>query len=145
MTEASKHDVRRTPEQRRAAHAAATAVSVAERDSDRFKKEYRAYVDRLGPTIVINGLGQALAMERSAAGSNGDSPHGLLYANLSNWLCRTDGGVYPEARDLLTALIAGSQGEYLRAQSEALSWLQWHKNLCRAQLPRDRDLSAEDA
>jgi CRISPR-associated protein Cmr5 len=103
---------------------------------------YRAYTDRLGPAIVMNGLGQALATERAAAGSATDreSPerkaHAALYDNVSRWLCRAGGGVYPAELDLLAALMDGEQITYLRAQAEVLAWLTWHKKFCRAELPR---------
>ena len=57
----------RTIAQRRAADALARITELSER-SARFKERYRSYVDRLGPAIVMNGLGQALATERAAAG-----------------------------------------------------------------------------
>ena len=53
--------------QQRAASALQRVNELADQSED-FKKRYRAYVDRLGPTIVMNGLGQALATERAAAG-----------------------------------------------------------------------------
>ena len=120
----------RTIEQRRAAD----ALSCVERlsaEPDEFRKRYRAYVDRLGPTIVMNGLGQALATERAAAGAepkNGrERAHRQLYDNLQNWLCRKEGGVYPSSGDLLQAIMAENESRYLHAQAEALAWLEWHK------------------
>ena len=56
-----------TIEQQRAADALGRVQALSGR-SDGFKKRYRSYVDRLGPAIVMNGLGQALATERAAAG-----------------------------------------------------------------------------
>ena len=129
----------RTIEQRRAAE----ALSCVERSGDRpdeFKKLYRAYVDRLGPAIVMNGLGQALATERAAAGSepknDRECAHRQLYANLQNWLCRKHGGVYPSSGDLLQAIVSEDESHYLRAQAEALAWLEWHKKFCRASFPK---------
>lgn len=130
----------RTLEQLRAAHALSRVNAVAE-DADGFKKRYRAYVERLGPAIVMNGLGQALATERAAAGASpkkddDQRAHATLYANVEAWLCRAKDGVYPEAGDLLEAIVGHDEPDYLRAQAEALAWLQWHKKLCRAMLPR---------
>ena len=101
--------------------------------------KYRAYVDRLGPAIVMNGLGQALATERAAAGSKSErkpdqEAHWRLYSSLQRWLCG-EGGVYGGG-DLLTAIIKGDQQLYVRAQAEALAWLEWHKKFCRALLPK---------
>ena len=68
-----------------------------------------SYVDRLGPAIVMNGLGQALATERAAAGApprkDDEKAHHELYVGLRNWLCREDGGVYPPDTDLLQEIM----------------------------------------
>ena len=138
-----------TIEQQRAANALGRVQALSGR-SDGFKKRYRSYVDRLGPAIVMNGLGQALATERAAAGppprdATGSPPresadkdaHRELYASLNQWLCRADSGIYPNATDLLNAIVSHGQSEYLRAQAEALSWLEWHKKCCRASFPKD--------
>lgn len=155
----------RTLEQLRAADALARVGELAKRD-DEFKKCYRSYVERLGPGIVMNGLGQALASEQAAAGARyegekkpkgrsqerqrdegeGDDDakrkkktkedaHRQLYHNLNLWLCRTK-GVYPGASDLLAAIVAGDESHYLRAQAEAIAWIEWHKKFCRATFPR---------
>ena len=146
-----------TIEQQRAANALGRVQALSGR-SEGFKKRYRSYVDRLGPAVVMNGLGQALATERAAAGtpprdvtgatpqdSTGATPrdgadkeaHRELYASLNRWLCRADGGIYPNATDLLSAIVSHGQSEYLLAQAEALSWLEWHKKCCRASFPKD--------
>ena len=140
--------MRTTIEQQRAANALGRVQELSAR-SDGFKKRYRSYVDRLGPAILMNGLGQALATERAAAGSprdvadstRGDTAdkdaHGELCTSLNQWLCRADGGIYPNATDLLRAIVSHGQSEYLQAQAEALSWLEWHKKCCRAAFPKD--------
>ena len=100
---------------------------------------YRGYVDRLGPAILRNGLGQALAGELAAAGGEGGvgAAHRSLHDNLQSWLC---GGAEVYAREpLLDALIEGGEAEYLRAHAEALAWLEWHKRFCRAYLPKKTD------
>ena len=127
-------------EQERAKNALACVDGLRDK-SHEFKKLYRAYSDRLGPTIVMNGLGQALATERAAARaaskSDREKAHNELYVNIQSWLCRKDGGVYPDSGDLLTAIMDGDESLYLRAQAEALAWLEWHKKFCRASLPKD--------
>lgn len=129
-----------TLDQRRAADALHSVQRLP--GGDDIRSSYRAYTDRLGPAIVMNGLGQALATERSAAGpvtdreSSERKAHAALYDNVNRWLCRVDGGVYPGKPDLLAALMEGDQTTYLRAQAEVLAWLTWHKKFCRAELPR---------
>lgn len=129
----------KTTEQQRAAHALQRVTQLKEK-SEAFRKSYRAYVDRLSPSIVMNGLGQALASERAAAGPSPDKDdkkaHQELYRSLHTWLCRQDGGVFPGAHDLLQALMSHDESFYLRAQAEALAWLLWHKKFCRAEFPR---------
>ncbi len=128
-----------TTEQRRAKDALARVKEIGG-ESKPFKERYGSYVDRLGPAIVMNGLGQALATELAAASDRkGDDKraHYKLYDSVQRWLCRKDEGVYPSAPDLLTAIMEHDQSRYLRAQGEALAWLEWHKKFCRAYLPAD--------
>ena len=133
-----------TIEQQRAMDALSRVEELKNR-SDKFKKRYRAYVDRLGPTIVMNGLGQALATESAAAGPKPKKEderaqaHRALYRNLQCWLCRKDGGVYPADKDILHAITKKDEQHYLRAQAEALAWLEWHKKCCRAEFPAGKD------
>ncbi len=107
---------------------------------DSFKKNYRAYVDRIGPAIVMNGLGQALATELAAAGlrpaDEVQRAHLELYRSIGRWLCG-EGDVYEQDRDLLDAIVSNDEETYLRAQAEALAWLEWHKKFCRATFPAD--------
>ena len=125
-------------EQQRAADALAQAKKLKDKS---FNTLYRSYVDRIGPAIIMNGLGQALATERAAAGaratSDGEKAHQRLYDNLEHWLCHEDHGVYTSCSKLLQAITENDESMYLRAQSEALAWLEWHKKFCRAFLPRD--------
>ena len=127
-----------TAEQQRAANALERVESL-NGTPNQFKVSYRAYVDRLGPAIVMNGLGQAMATELAAAGSGSGGrdtdAHQQLYENMQAWLCRNDGGVYAGANSLLQAIINGDQSKYILAQAEALSWLDWHKKCCRAIFP----------
>lgn len=125
----------KTLEQLRAADALARVKALAANsDDDEFKTRYRSYVERLGPAIVMNGLGQALATESAAAPD--EAAHGALYASVQAWLCRREGGVYPGMEDLLEAICTNDESFYLRAQAEALAWLEWHKKFCKARFPR---------
>ena len=129
----------RSLEQERAANALARVNDLSGQSED-FKKRYRGYVDRLGPAIVMNGLGQALATERAGAGAepkkDDERAHHEVYRSLQQWLCRKEGGVYPSSGDLLEAIMENREAHYLRAQAEALSWLEWHKKCCRASFPK---------
>ena len=131
-----------TIEQQRAADAL-SRVSELNTRGDEFKKKYRAYVDRLGPAIVMNGLGQALATERAAAGpqqgNHREEAHHELYVSLQSWLCRQDAGVYLNSKDLLQAIMENDESRYLHAQAEALAWIEWHKKCCRASFPKGEE------
>ena len=133
----------KTIEQQRAANALSRIDELSARfESDEFKTRYRAYVDRLGPAIVMNGLGQALATELAAAGpqpkNDNERAHRALYDSLQRWLCRTE-GVYPPDQDLLQAITKNDEPCYLHAQAEALAWLEWHKKCCRASFPKGEE------
>ena len=129
----------KTIEQSRAADAL-SRIDALQGKSDDFKKRYRAYADRLGPAIVMNGLGQALATELAAAGApprkDDAQAHRELYIGLQKWLCRQDGGVYPPSSDLLQSIVENDEPLYVQAQAEALAWLEWHKKCCRAAFPK---------
>lgn len=132
----------KTREQQRAANAL-SRINELRCNSDTFKKRYRAYVDRLCPAIVMNGLGQALATERAAAGpkpkKDDQHAHHELYLSLQRWLCREGDGVYSSSTDLLQAIMSNDEAFYIRAQAEALAWLEWHKKFCRATFPQDEE------
>jgi CRISPR-associated protein Cmr5 len=133
-----------TPEQRRAKHALEKVREVQAENDAALAACYRSYVDRLGPSILANGLGQAVATEH-AAGAGENSPdkraHRLLAQNLADWLC--GGGEVYDGNDLLAAIVKNDQTAYLRAQAEALAWLVWHKKFCRAHL-REGSSRVED-
>lgn len=137
---------RRNLDQLRAEDALRCVRTLPQRDGVRAL--YRSYVERFGPTVVMNGLGQALATELAAAGraDRKDNPqavaHCQLYQNVQSWLCR-DGGVYPAGKDLLDALMEQDESHYVRAQAETLAWLTWHKKFCQALLPK-ADRAEED-
>ena len=133
----------KTIEQLRAANALSRVNDLSDRP-DEFKRLYRSYVDRLGPAIVMNGLGQALATESAAAGPSPTNPrewaHRELYISVQGWLCRVHGGVYPQRRDVLQAITEHDESDYLRAQAEAIAWLKWHKKCCRAAFPKSSEV-----
>lgn len=134
----------RTLEQQRAADALQKTQTIGQQ-SDALQRCYRAYVERLGTAVLINGLGQAMAMEQSAAGPKPEKDdakaHAALFDNLSQWLCRPNGGVYAGKTPFMAALTNGDQDQYTLAQAEALAWLTWHKRFCRATLQKP---TAED-
>jgi CRISPR-associated protein Cmr5 len=126
---------KRTLEQRRAQNALKAAKAVA-RDGDSIQKNYSSYVDRMPATILMNGLGQALATERASAKESqrksDEKAHLKLFNAMQSWLCSEDGPY--SGHDVLEALVTNDEDHYLRAQAEALAWLEWHKKFCRAYL-----------
>lgn len=128
-------------DQERATHAL-NKVKELETRSPSLKSKYRAYVERLGPAILINGLGQALASELAAAGhqphSEEEIAHQLLYAAIQEWICRDPGGVYAGGADLLESIVTQPQERYLKAYTEVIAWLEWHKKFCQAFLQKGR-------
>jgi CRISPR type III-B/RAMP module-associated protein Cmr5 len=128
-------------ERERAEHALRCVKELTGERDDLLKRSYRSYVDRFGGAVVMNGLGQALATEFAASdgGSQASGPraHWQLYDNVRAWLCR-DGGVFAGADDALDAILSCDQDTYVRAQTETLAWLTWHKKFCHALLPRPK-------
>lgn len=130
-------------DQRRARHALQSLEQVLEKlPCQNHRILYRSYVDRLGPTVLMNGLGQALASELAAANRAQEqkSPHRLLAEQVASWLCDPDDGVLPQkagqdvAMKVLEQLCAACQVTYVRAEAEALAWLAWHKRFARARI-----------
>ena len=63
--------------------------------------------------------------------------HKKLYDNLSNWLCRDEKEApYRGANDLMEAIVSNDRDTYLRAQAEALAWLEWMKKFATAYLKK---------
>ena len=125
--------------QRRASHALSRIKTL---EGDEYKKKFASYADRLPATIVMNGLGQAMASELAAArlGKSDRKPdekaHEKLFDIVQDWLKKS--GVYenanPESKWLMEAIVEGSQDDYVRAQAEALAYLDWLKKFSQAYL-----------
>jgi CRISPR-associated protein Cmr5 len=129
-------------DQRRAQHAARSLDHVlSELTSQDRQQLYRSYIERLGPAILTNGLGQALAAELARGHSARSDPHCLLADQLASWLADEHDGVFrleeAAAGTLLDALCGACQRTYARAQQEALAWLAWHKRFARARILDD--------
>jgi CRISPR-associated protein Cmr5 len=129
-------------ERERAADALRKVMDLQDRPAE-FKQRYRSYVDRFGGAVVMNGLGQALATELAAAGSDPtkeeEHAHRALADHVFDWLARKGGGVYPGAENVMEAITNSDQTRYVRAQVETLGWLTWHKKFCHAYLPKGDD------
>ena len=109
-------------------------VRSLEQCDEGLQTRYVSYVASLPAAIITNGLGQACATLLAAAKGKLQDPHRILYENLQSWLCRdaTDAPYGPG--DLMHNITTQSRGMYLRAQVEALEWLEWHKKLATAYL-----------
>ena len=122
-------------DQRRAAHALTT---IKERRKHPRQSDYLGYAKALPASILQNGLGQAMATLLAAAGSSVDDPHFLLYRDVEDWLCGDDEDApYRGRPGLLEAIATTDQRQYLRAQAEAQSYLDWLKKLAAAYLKVD--------
>jgi CRISPR-associated protein Cmr5 len=130
--------------QKRAAHALETIKKLEEETN---YGNFGSYVQRLPATIVMNGLGQAMAGELAAARlAKGDKmsaderAHKVLFDCVESWLFKS--GVYEEEKGLMAAIVEGSQDDYVRAQAEALAYLDWLKKFSQAYLNGDKDGSS---
>ena len=103
--------------------------------------KFDSYVERLPATIVINGLGQAMALELaiSRLGKTDRKPdeqaHELLYCIVESWL--QECGICPKGTSLMEKIVNSSQEDYIRIQYEALAYLDWLKMFTQAYLKRD--------
>lgn len=129
-----------TLHQDRAADALKKALDVSKLNP-KLAGKYRSYVDGLPAAIVINGLGQALAMELSGGGGTADAAaHRHLFDHVASWLAtQIEAYTHTPARSILQDMMSKDEALYLHAQAEALAWLNWHKKFCRAYLPEGEE------
>jgi CRISPR-associated protein Cmr5 len=124
----------RTLEQKRAAHALEKVRDIEKLNEDEQKK-YSSYVKSLPATILMNGLGQAAAGLLARAKGNNEDMHSVLFKHLEEWLCReNEKSPFRGGEGLIATIIARDRKAYLRAQAEALAWLQWLKKFAVAYL-----------
>ncbi len=123
--------------QKRAAH----ALDCVKKLENMEYGHYVSYVRALPAAILMNGLGQALAMEKANAGK--DKGHDFLYRHMNAWLCNQawegvspgwKNSPYANKSDILEAIVSQDEAAYIRAQAEALEYLEWLKKFAVAQL-----------
>mgnify|MGYP002622378200 CR=1 FL=1 len=102
----------------------------------KYPQEYLSYANSLPANIVMNGLGQACAMLLAQAKGKqaNEDAHRLLYDHLHGWLCQGEHAVYANQACLVQAVIGSGQRQYIRAQVEALAYLEWLKKFAQAYL-----------
>ena len=129
--------VEQTLGQKRASHAL-EAIKRLEKDNN--YGNFGSYVQRLPATIVMNGLGQAMAGELAAGrgGKNDDErAHKKLFELVESWL--KESKAYSNESGLMESIVKSSQGDYVRAQAEALAYLEWLKKFSQAYLDSDKE------
>ena len=130
---------RRSQAQKRAADALAKVTVL--RDGNDYGN-YRSYVKALPARIIMNGLGQALAMEK--AGASKDAGHEKLFEHVQDWLLTGwENSPYRGQEDLIAAITEGEESDYIRAQGEAMAYVEWLKKFAVAYL-EDKDDKRKD-
>jgi CRISPR-associated protein Cmr5 len=125
---------RRTLEQRRAERAL-QRIEQRTHLPPKHKEAYVSYAKALPAEILMNGLGQAMAMLLAAARGKADDPHRLLHDDMQAWLCGNEElPALPYEGDLVPALMAHGQEAYLLAQGEAVAYCGWLKRFAVAYL-----------
>lgn len=115
------------------------------KEMKKFKPEvgddYASYVASLPASILMNGLGQALAQLKVAAKQQENEPHELLYQHIQDWLCQDIPQTpYPRSLDLIEAVMIHDRKKYNWAVQEVLAWLKWHKKFTTAHLKIREDV-----
>jgi len=130
---------KRSIEQIRASHA---LKEIKELQSKGIKEygHFKSYTSSLPASIVMNGLGQAMAFERSHYNDEKEKGHKYLYDIMEKWLCNT---VYTNEKDLMKAITNHGLEKYLHAQREALAYLEWLKKFSRAYLETQKTAKEE--
>jgi CRISPR-associated protein Cmr5 len=123
----------RTLDQRRAADALRNIQSL-EGEGKGAYGNYKSYVKALPANILMSGLGQAAATVRSRKRGGYEQ----LYEHLERWLCGGDEDApYRGENDLIGAIVKNDQDRYLRAQAEAIAYLEWLRKFAEAFLEED--------
>ncbi len=128
-------------DQRRAQHALNAVREAEQHYQGEQRKKFVSYVESLPASIITNGLGQAMATLLAQAKGDNRDPHRRLYDIIENWLCRQDDqfAPYHGAAALMNAIVEGERAMYLKAQVEALAYLEWLKRFTVAFL-KERDM-----
>ncbi len=121
-------------DQQRAAHALKMIQSLAN-DPNGDDGMYVSYVSALPATIVMNGIGQALATEL-AKDKGKRTSHRKLFDHLADWLTQPGRPLAGTANanepmSIFDALCE-SQQTYIDAQVEAMAYIHWLKQFARA-------------
>lgn len=122
--------IKRSADQKRAKFCLGRINEYANRDFS-WQDNYVSYVKSLSATIMMCGLGQAMAFLLAKAGGDKSKPHGQLYRDIELWLCGDD-GIFLDQSNLMDALTTHDMGTYLQAQAESLSLLVWLKKFATA-------------
>jgi len=91
-------------------------------------KEYLTVVRGASATILVSGLGQALAFWMG----KGTSAHTTVADALAAWLLRHQAQNSPKANDLLGYIRSCDSAAYRRLTQEGLAYLTWLKRLAEA-------------
>ncbi len=116
-----------------------------------WESNYLSYVKALPANIIVSGLGQALAMVKAGANKKGDVRDGnaKLYDHMNAWLSNHGNKGWQHSPyysnnpnqnwDVLTSITRKNEDEYIRAQAEAMEYLEWLKKFAVAFLDKGED------
>ena len=126
--------------QKRARHALDKVNELNELKKRNDYGKYLSYVKALPATIIMTGLGQAMAMEKAGTKDKG---HGFLYGHMNDWLCNNNGNgwqhsPYKKKDDVLGAITSLDEDSYICVQAEAIEYLEWLKKFAVAELDEER-------
>lgn len=121
-----------TISQRRAASALASIRSIELQPG-----KYASHVKAFPAVILMNGLGQAMAMARAKAAE--DKAYGHLFGHVATWLKNCPNSPVSRYSDFIDAFTQGSQDDYVWAQGEALAYVEWLKKFAVAFLSDEKD------
>jgi CRISPR-associated protein Cmr5 len=115
----------------------ALIAGTGEQERKRRLGNYVSYVEALPANILRSGLGQAMAMEK--AGAKNDAGHAHLYNHIDSWLTadRANAPYRDKPGQLLREIGSNGQDPYVRAQAEALAYLEWLKKFAVAFLKEE--------
>lgn len=130
-------------EQKRAAYALGCVKEIKESQSDAVKGKYRTAVRGLGPSVIMNGLGQSLAtLYARGERNNGDDGARLLLSHVIQWVGRCALVEIDNARNAQQFFLrvnASPRKTYNLMQVEVVALLEWLSKYAVAMLPNPKD------
>ncbi|SUO97044.1 type III-B CRISPR module-associated protein Cmr5 [Suttonella ornithocola] len=126
----------RNIDQQRATHALQSVKEGVRKLAPAERDEWKSRANELPAMIQMNGLGSTVAFYYSKGKASVHRK--LLNTTLKPWLCQDDQSLYPNADNLMEAIINSDMHTYQIAQAEAQAYLRWVKKFSKIYCEKEK-------